>query len=215
MPIAGKRVRRRRQGMALDEVIMSKQSRLLELPAELRNTIYEMVLIQPDSIDVKLKAIRVNNEARLIAYSIAIPPLLVTCRAIHGETVKLFFSANAFTFPAAAYLAKSPISFTNMRPYIPLMRKVKLRISHETNCKSDHIYNFDLTGGMALQAIGLEDVLYPGYFPRRWPCHEARNWEDALVRELDSIVKSGEGNAELEAHGLENLIGVLRYQGFP
>ena len=175
-----------------------------------------MVLIQPDPIRVKLKPVRVNNAARLVVYSIVIPPLLATCRSVRDETVKMFFSANTFAFPAPAYLAKSPVSFTNMTTYIPLMKKIELKIGHSMSCRNDHIYKFDMTGGMArlMQPIRLENS--PGLLSIPWrTCHEAETWMDGLTREYDRIAQREDCDTKLEAHDLEKLIGVLRYPGLP
>jgi hypothetical protein len=172
-----------------------------------------MVLIQPDPIRVKLKSVRVNK-ARLIVYSIVIPPLLATCRSVRDETVKMFFSVNTFSFPAPAYVAKSPMSFTSMRPYIPLVKKIELKIGHATSCRNDHIYKLDMTGGVAEQTIRFENS--PGLLSLPWrTCHEAETWMDGLTREYDRIAQREGCDTELEAHDLEKLIGVLRYPAFP
>jgi hypothetical protein len=64
---------------------MNQTSRLLRLPSELRNRIYELVLIQPDAI--RLPQGRSESGKR---------DLLCTCRQIHDEAVGIYYGSNAF-----------------------------------------------------------------------------------------------------------------------
>ncbi|KAK4614069.1 hypothetical protein CLAFUW4_09687 [Fulvia fulva] len=58
-------------------------SRLLQLPAELRNTIYEYALHRPDD--------------RIRFYRLRLPCLVFTCRQTVLETPSIFFTCNAFS----------------------------------------------------------------------------------------------------------------------
>ncbi|EME42138.1 hypothetical protein DOTSEDRAFT_54579 [Dothistroma septosporum NZE10] len=62
--------------------------RLLQLPAELRNSIYECAL-----------ASDLDPEERIDLHTLRLPPLAYTCRQMLFETPWVYFSCNRFTLP--------------------------------------------------------------------------------------------------------------------
>ncbi|KAK5127544.1 hypothetical protein LTR85_006884 [Meristemomyces frigidus] len=65
-------------------------SGFLKLPPELRNRIYEMVLVEEDFIHV----------TRQPSFE---PPLLKTCHQIRDDALQIYFEMNAFVFYAPAF----------------------------------------------------------------------------------------------------------------
>ena len=61
------------------------ESKLLELPSELRNSIWEFALIQGRSIRISIGRSEVSTRS-----------LLSTCRQIYGEYVAMYYSRNSF-----------------------------------------------------------------------------------------------------------------------
>ena len=66
-------------------------ARLLSLPAELRNCIYEHVLIDREPISLYF-----THPADPIAQSCSGPALLHTCRQIRAEATQMYYSKNLF-----------------------------------------------------------------------------------------------------------------------
>jgi hypothetical protein len=71
---------------------------LLNLPPELRNRIYELVLIGDDLVevgtDVVVRRYAEGEESRAV---IKEPPLLRTCHTIRNDATQLYYSSNKFT----------------------------------------------------------------------------------------------------------------------
>lgn len=65
---------------------MTQDSKLLALPAELRNPIYEMALIEDSPIRIE-----VEPDARL-----EIPGLLLACKSLREETLGIWYQSNQF-----------------------------------------------------------------------------------------------------------------------
>ena len=81
----------------------SQDSKLLQLPAELRNRIYEMVLLHPFR-DFLMPGSRAGN------YTV----LLRTCRQIFHEAAEIYYSGNTFhTFPDTLVRALRTIGVRN------------------------------------------------------------------------------------------------------
>ncbi|CAK4034157.1 Hypothetical predicted protein [Lecanosticta acicola] len=70
----------------------SGKCKLLELPAELRNDIYRLVLVPEDDAAVDIDA---NGYDR--------PGLLSTCKQIYYEARKIFYAENKFMFLVAGF----------------------------------------------------------------------------------------------------------------
>ena len=67
------------------------QSSFLRLPAELRNHIYQMVLVKSDLIDTTCSSTFYKMQAL-----VAQPALTKVCRQIRAETLPIFYGANVF-----------------------------------------------------------------------------------------------------------------------
>lgn len=82
----------------------SRRCYLLELPAELRNHIWQYVLVMPEPIGI-YQFIK-NKEyctchriyCKVHGWTSYTAPLLGTCRQIRGEGSEMFYAENAFTF---------------------------------------------------------------------------------------------------------------------
>ncbi|KAK3070140.1 hypothetical protein LTR53_010971 [Teratosphaeriaceae sp. CCFEE 6253] len=85
------------------------QSRLLRLPPELRNRIYEYVLIVETPISRNLPPRSWwGTEAHILrdfATAVRQPPLTRTCRVMRSETIPIFYGANTFEGPYGARMA--------------------------------------------------------------------------------------------------------------
>ncbi|KAK3116245.1 hypothetical protein LTR53_003616 [Teratosphaeriaceae sp. CCFEE 6253] len=85
------------------------QSLLLRLPPELRNHIYEYVLIVETPISRNLPPRSWwGTEAHILrqfATAVRQPPLTRTCRVIRSETIPIFYGANTFEGPYGARMA--------------------------------------------------------------------------------------------------------------
>lgn len=78
-----------------------KSCHLLNLPGELRNHIYEMVVVEPDRVEITSEG---PGE----------PPLLRTCRQIRREAGSLYYRSNIFAFCLEAY---------NGADFVPFIRQ--------------------------------------------------------------------------------------------
>lgn len=82
----------------------AQQSLLLSLPPELRNRIYELVLIDEEFIPLRqdsedTKAVtRAGQRVRkpLVETTIEEPPLLQSCRQIRNEAIQIYYARNTF-----------------------------------------------------------------------------------------------------------------------
>jgi hypothetical protein len=72
--------------------------RLLKIPSELRNRIYELVLIQPDPIRLPLGQSEKDKRA-----------LLRTCHQIHDEAVGIYYGNNAFVADCGAWFLNADL----------------------------------------------------------------------------------------------------------
>lgn len=86
-------------------------SKLLSLPAELRNKIYKCCLIADDIDDTEIPTIlRKGVCSVLITKDLKLPALLAVCRQIRMEATDIFYRSNKFHVPihdwdASLYLA--------------------------------------------------------------------------------------------------------------
>ncbi|KAF5872911.1 uncharacterized protein Bfra_008188 [Botrytis fragariae] len=84
---------------------------ILSLPRELRNKIYEELLVCESSIEI-------DSQLRFLPWDLT-QGLLFTCRTIHGEATSVFYSQNIFEFDlwnAQGFLNKiGPINASSMR----------------------------------------------------------------------------------------------------
>ena len=73
---------------------------LLTIAPELRNQIYEYLLVEPCSITIEITAVdfRKTKVTKGTSTSIGSPAILRTCRQIYHEAVGLLYSRNAFRF---------------------------------------------------------------------------------------------------------------------
>ena len=140
----------------------------------------------------------------------------------------MFFSANVFTFSVPAYLAMAPLAFSNLTPYIQLIKQIKLEIGHKYLCGNDHIYKIDITGGTSTQRIKWEISEWVWPAPQRYPkytdyaalyrpgedCSDAKVWYDHLSHEIDAIATRRGYDTELQAGDIARVFRVLRYKGF-
>ena len=85
-------------GPSTSGINMEQTSRLLNLPSELRNRIYELVLIQPDAI--RLPQGRSEAGKR---------DLLCTCHQIHNEAVSIYYGNNAFIADCGAWFLNADL----------------------------------------------------------------------------------------------------------
>lgn len=105
---------------------------LLGLPAELRNRIYELVLIQPEPIllgntEIPKDAPKRTRDAKVQARRAILPPLLRTNHQIRSETCALFFSANSFITSSSSrgYSRRETIDWLKvLGPNARLIRKI-------------------------------------------------------------------------------------------
>ena len=70
-------------------------SKLLLLPAELRNRIYEHALVAEDAIFV-FTAKRIKYEDTIVTHPIREPVFLSTCRQIRDEATPIYYRSNSF-----------------------------------------------------------------------------------------------------------------------
>jgi hypothetical protein len=77
----------------------SQNSLLLNLPPELRNRIYELVLVRHDLIEVDSNHAIYDTEDNVEEDKSTIkePPLLRTCQMIRNEATPLYYSSNTFS----------------------------------------------------------------------------------------------------------------------
>ena len=103
----------------------AKGASLLTIPAELRNTIYEHVLLRKQRIDL-------NETSKP-------PGLLATCRQIRKETIAIYFKGNDFVFKVHEYDgADASHAFKLVRKYRPNDSKA-ICIELCENCTNVHI----------------------------------------------------------------------------
>lgn len=81
-----------------------RKSRLLALPAELRNAIYSLVLVEPSDIVISTKH-----------YSQP-PALLATCRQVREEASSLYYSLNRFHFMVSDSQPNTPTLWLSQLP---------------------------------------------------------------------------------------------------
>ncbi|KAK3713458.1 hypothetical protein LTR37_008416 [Vermiconidia calcicola] len=74
-----------------DQATSTEPNRLLKLPAELRNRIYELALLRIKSPQRAASFIR--TPAMSLEMRVMQPPLACTCKQIRNETLPLFYSA--------------------------------------------------------------------------------------------------------------------------
>jgi hypothetical protein len=93
------RLRYNRTTLQLAHPRASQNSLLLNLPPELRNRIYELVLVSHDLIEVDSNHANYEVEDNLEEDKSTIkePPLLRTCQIIRNEATPLYYSSNAFS----------------------------------------------------------------------------------------------------------------------
>lgn len=201
-------------------------TQLLRLPPELRNIVYEMVLVQQRPIEIKIKVDRVDDKRRRnlypdtlpaeqISYFLVMPSLLWTCRIIRSEALRMFFSRNTFLFAAPAGFAIAPVAFPNTAPYMQYLKKIQIKISHRQSwdCYADHVYQIDVTDGMLWPKVSRQDVRISSREGGRRSCAAVEKWDRAIMQELVDIVLSIEKGSETPAaRCLEKLLFALRYQ---
>lgn len=79
---------------------------LLGIPPELRNQIYQLVIISEEEIEIKTTAERNTCRRRLTMT----PPLTMALRQLRNETLRMFFEENKFTISDPLILFKTPES---------------------------------------------------------------------------------------------------------
>lgn len=138
-------------------------SRLLNLPPELRNMIYEHVLSSQEAIKVPGREHRYpNGRLKSTSWHFQLPPLLHTSHQIRMEAVSIYYSVNIFKFPLAKL--RGPLAdfgpFTQHRHLLKRFQ-VESFVTHVT---------IDLTKPTS------ETVSYEHYGrPRCWYCKGGRS----------------------------------------
>ena len=82
-------------------------SRLLALPAELRNTIYELVLISPTDIVIPAPSSPKSPGVTTTNLFPPEPALLLTSHQIRHEALKIYYLSNRFRFLVPSFDARS------------------------------------------------------------------------------------------------------------
>lgn len=69
----------------------------LDLPAELRNHVYELAMLDQTSLDIRPSY---HGKIRLpdLAHQVAQPPITRTCRLVRRDTLPIFYGETLFTF---------------------------------------------------------------------------------------------------------------------
>ena len=100
---------------------------LLELPAELRNTLCELVLLEHHAIDV-------NLDFRSGKFPEVQPPVTRVCRQIRSECLPVFYAVNAFSFlvpmldSSVKLAAPVEAAFDLIAPYSTYLKRFKVSI---------------------------------------------------------------------------------------
>ena len=115
------------QEMAL-EVSRKKRIGLLGLPAELRNVIYEYVLIEEHTIHIKCstKPRPVNRSATIDLCDIVIPSLARASHQLRTESLSVYLDINPFRYEAS----RKPTAFTHsarIGSFTTLIKKVEIK----------------------------------------------------------------------------------------
>jgi hypothetical protein len=109
------------------------------------------------------------------------------------------------------------------------MKEIEIEMDHEErdDCYSTHIYRIDVANSLISQRRSYDDSrdshdpplaaqMSPfGRSYHRKACYQAECWEDGLKQKMERLAMGSKGDAELDALDLEQLIGMLRYPGFP
>ena len=74
--------------------VANSQQRLLQLPAELRNQIYELLLPADDIIRRKFYSLHQQEVTHKLYPPYKLPPLLRVCRQVRAEVLPLFYGSN-------------------------------------------------------------------------------------------------------------------------
>ena len=103
---------------------------LLNLPGELRNTIYHLVLVKDKPVIVPAREVSGTSKNRPRAthkwmFNCCLPALTNTCRQLRRETISIFFMLNTIHFVAPIYSRggyaiprRQHLSIGNVAPYL-------------------------------------------------------------------------------------------------
>ena len=141
---------------------------MLDLPRELRDWIWELVLIKPNPIglfstplpelsadddlmessvvDDLMKLEPANNKLFGLHPSMKDPALTRTCRSIRSETLSIFYSMNTFEFTRLCNASSSIACFRFLRHLAPLKRLLLKNVQwgdSDGNLLDCELYSFD------------------------------------------------------------------------
>lgn len=104
-----------------------KTSPLLAIPAELRNHIYQILLVAPCSISLELKYDSSRDNVKIENYHEASPhvTILACCRQIHQEATAYLYSDNTFSM---GHHGSTPLRhfMTQIRRSFQLLRHIDM-----------------------------------------------------------------------------------------
>ena len=175
-----------------------KAKALLLLPAEIRNRIYELVLVTRSPV-----TIRATKYHRASIKHVE-PGLLLSCRQIRNECLKIHYERNTFHFFCAA---RYQPTLTDGRCRVHMMRKILVSVSDY--CSYSLSFKLDLTEGLrndSLQLVKLDgkiwDMSKDGFCSKSRPRKRGLKYLESYVTEDHSVVS-------LSAETLEHLILIL------
>lgn len=171
------------------------ECRLLDLPAELRNDIYRLVVLQTDDIVVSTEGI---NE----------PPLLKACKQIRVEALPIYYAENSFELQIRDCNSNAVFKWEqSVRCRILLQRKVKCKVEisllgtanwqnlrewlKRLHAKELHTGVVDVVGALPQKVCGKEARMHVvGSMFRLVSKTRSRPWEDvdALLEDQHKIL---------------------------
>lgn len=153
LPISQLRTRALSRAALSNATHRNGQARLLNLPAELRNTIYQLTVTSSKPIHASCSATQVLG-SKIYQCRFSIPPLLEVSQQIRSEAISLYFSTNVFRLNIPLNTPRSkrsfPISFGPLRRYLRSIEKWEI----------DNVWTLwriNLTTGLASASITFED----------------------------------------------------------
>lgn len=188
------------------EIGGSKQCRLLEkLPSELRNSIYDLVVVKTEPVLIRATKSARRKRLRFFAiskksYNAPLPALSRTCRQIYSETLPIFFASNSFMFVPACTAGPWPFDFGNFGPYLQSLHTFDVQVFDEI---PRPCYRVDLVAGTV--AIFHREA-FPLFFNAK---AIASKKQEQGQRLLHRILKERRQTLELMNGDIEHIIRCL------
>lgn len=114
------------------------RSRLLELPAEIRDLIFEFALTS----DVPIVAFRLDDYQRDSYVEATQPPLTRVSRQIRAESLSMFYSSNEIVLHTEEKKAKDTQRWLAcIEPHLPLLEQLSLWLRYVTLTNDRHASN--------------------------------------------------------------------------